>query len=131
MGQIVGLEISGIDAQALAAEHVVGAQQLGGGRILDDGADLVAREIGDGVVGGLLEQQVAKGAEERQSAALPGFFILPRAFFRRGFQRGLHVEREIETGRPCPGFGAQGRVVGLDRVCDTPGSASSFQAGTV
>ena len=76
--QIVGFEIAGIDAQALAAEHVVGTQQLGGRRILDDGADLVAREIGDGVVGGLLEQQVAIGAEERQPAALPGFLILPR-----------------------------------------------------
>ena len=60
MRQIVGLEIAGIDAETLAAEHVMGAQQLGGGGVLDDAADLVAREFGDGVVGFFLEQQVAK-----------------------------------------------------------------------
>ena len=44
-------------------------------------ADLAAGEIGDGVVGGLLEQQIAEGAEERQAAALPGFLVLPFALF--------------------------------------------------
>ena len=55
--QIVGLEVAGIDAQPLAAEDVVRAQQVGGRRILDDAADLVAREFGDGVVGRLFEQR--------------------------------------------------------------------------
>ena len=65
MRQIIGFEIAGIDAEALAAEHVGRAQQFGGRRILDDTADLVAREFGDGVVGFLLEQQVTIGTEER------------------------------------------------------------------
>ncbi len=55
-------------------------------------ADLVAREFGDGVVGCLLEQQVAIGAEEGQAAALPGFLVLPLALFRRGFERGLMLK---------------------------------------
>ena len=83
MRQIVGLEIAGIDAEPLAAEHVVRTQQLGGRRILDDAADLVAREVGDGVVGGLLEQEIAEGAEEGQAAALPGFLVQPLALVRR------------------------------------------------
>ena len=69
--QIVGLEIAGIDAEALAAEHIVRTQQLGGGRILHDAADLAAGEVGDGVVGGFFEQEIAVGAEKRQAAALP------------------------------------------------------------
>ena len=75
MRQIVGLEIAGIDAEPLAAEYVVRTQQFGGRRILDDAADLLAREVGDGVVGCLLEQQVAEGAEEGQAAAFPGLFV--------------------------------------------------------
>ena len=80
MRKIVGLEVAGIDAEPLAAEHVVRAQQVGRRRILDDAADLGARKIGDGVVGGLLEQQVAERAEERQAAAFPGLLILLFAF---------------------------------------------------
>jgi len=62
--QIIGLEIAGIDAEPLAAEYILGAQPFGGRRVLDDGPDLLARELGDGIVGRLLEQEVAKGAEE-------------------------------------------------------------------
>ena len=83
MRQIVGFEIAGIDTEALAAEYILGTQQLGGGRILDDAADLPAGEVGDGVVGCLLEQQIAEGAEEGQAAAFPGLFVLPLALFRR------------------------------------------------
>ena len=39
-------------------------------------ADLAAGEIGDGVVGGFFEQQIAEGAEKRQAAARPGFLVL-------------------------------------------------------
>ena len=63
MGKIIGLEVAGIDAQTLAAEHVVRAQQLGRCRILDDAANLVACKLGNGVVGLLLEQKVAEGAD--------------------------------------------------------------------
>ena len=89
MRQIVGLKIVGIDAEALAAEDIVRAQQLGGRRILHDAADFTAGEIGDGVVGSLFEQQIAIGAEERQAAALPGFLILPVALLRRASSAGL------------------------------------------
>ena len=71
MRQVVGLEVAGIDAQPLAAEDIVRAEQIGRRRILDDAADLGAGEVGDGVVGGLLEQEIAVGAEEWQAAARP------------------------------------------------------------
>ena len=83
MVQIVGLVIAGIDAEPLAAEHIVRAKQFRRCRIFDHGADLLARELGGRVVGRLVEQQVAEGAEEGQPAAPPGLLILATALFRR------------------------------------------------
>ena len=76
MRQIVGVEVVGIDTEPLAAEYILRAQQLRGRGILDDAADLLARELGDGVVGRLFEQQVAVGAEKGKPAALPRRLIL-------------------------------------------------------
>src|SRR5581483_11816157 len=99
MRQVVGGVVVRIDAEPLAAEHIVRTQELGGGGILDDAADLFAREIGDGVVGALLEQEIAEGAEEGQAAALPGFFVKTLTFVLARLECRLHVERKVEAGR--------------------------------
>ena len=50
--QVEGLVVVGVEARSLGAERVVGrAQRLGGLRVVDDRADLVADELGDGLVG--------------------------------------------------------------------------------
>ncbi len=110
---VVGVEVAGIDAEPLAAEDVVRAEQIGRRRILDDAADLLPREVGDGVVGLLVEQEVAVGAEEGQAAARPELLVLPPALLGRRLQGGLGVERKVEAGRPRPRLGAQRRIVGL------------------
>ena len=53
--QVVGLVVVGVEARALGAERVVRrAQRLGGLGVLHDRADLVADELGQRVVGGLV-----------------------------------------------------------------------------
>ena len=89
MRQVVGVEVVGIDTEPLAAEYVLRAQQFRGRGILDDAADLLPGEFGDGVVGRLFEQQVAIGAEEGKSAALPRRFILLLPLLRACLQRRL------------------------------------------
>ena len=113
MRQVVGLEIAGVHAQPLAAKNVVRTQQRSGRRVLHERADLAARKIRDGVVGFLLEQQIAIRAEKRQAATRPGFLVLAFAFFGRCGERRLHAVRKINPGRPSPCLGTQCRVVGL------------------
>ena len=86
MRLVIGLIITGIDTQPFATEDIVGRQQGGGRRILDSLADLAPGELGDGVVGFLLEQQIPIGAKKRQPAAAPGFLVLLLAFLRRGVE---------------------------------------------
>src|SRR6185312_6519714 len=112
----VGLEIAGIDAEPLAAEYILRTQQFGDRRVLDNALDLLARELGDGVVGRLLEQKIAEGAEEGQAAAFPGFFVELLALLRARVQRRLHVEGKVEAGRPRPRLRPQLRIIGLCRL---------------
>ena len=113
MRQIVGFEVIGIDTEPLAAEHVLRAQQFCGRGILDDAADLLPGEFGDGVVGRLFEQQVAVGAEKGEPAALPRRLVLLPALLRVRLQRRLHIEREIEAGRTRARLRAQLRIMRL------------------
>ena len=113
MRQVVGLEVIGIDTEPLAAEYVLRAQQFGGRGILDDAADLLPCEFGDGVVSRLFEQEVAIGAEKGKSAALPRRLILLPALLRARLQRRLGIEREIETGRTCARLRTQFRIMRL------------------
>jgi hypothetical protein len=55
---------------------------------------ILRREVGDGLVGGLTEQKVAIGAEERQAQPRPERLILQLAFLGPGEPR-LRVEGEI------------------------------------
>ena len=70
VGAVEGGVVVGVEAGPLGTHRVVsGAQVLGHLWIVDDVADLVADELGRGVVGGLVEQDVAVGADERHQAA--------------------------------------------------------------
>ena len=69
---VEGREIIRVDADALGADRVaVRLQQLCRGGILDDLGDLAADEIGGGVVGGLVEQEVVVDGHEHHAAMLP------------------------------------------------------------
>src|SRR6516162_6524763 len=114
MGKVVGFEVSGIDAQALAAEDIVRAEQIGCCRILDDASNFAPRKVGDRVVGSFVKQKVAISSKEGQATAFPGLFILSLALFWARLQSRLHIERKIEAGWPRTRFGTQCRVVGLD-----------------
>src|SRR6202022_2018914 len=50
---------------------IVRLQQLCGLRILDDLRDLLADEIGGGVVGGLVEREIIIDRHESEAAAIP------------------------------------------------------------
>src|SRR5207302_1788563 len=54
---------------------IVGLQQLRGLGVLDDLGDLVADEIGGGVVGGLIEREIVIDRHEGEAAALPALLI--------------------------------------------------------
>ena len=116
MRQVVGLEVAGIDAQPLAAQNIVRTQQLGSLGILDDATDLASGEVGNGVVGSLLEQQVSVRSQEWQPAPCPSLFVLLFALFGAGLKRWLHVEGKVEARRAGAGFCPEGWVIGLDRL---------------
>ena len=71
MALIVGLVVAGIDAEPLAAEHIVGAEQVGCLGVIDRGADFLARELGGRVVRLPVEQQVAEGGRGREARRVP------------------------------------------------------------
>ena len=58
---------------------IVGLQQFCRLRVLDDLGDLVADEIGGGVVGRLVERQVVVDRHEGQAAASPARFVFGAA----------------------------------------------------
>ena len=69
---VEGREIVRVDADALGADRmVVRLQQLCGLGILHDLGDLLADEIGSGVVGGLLQREVVVDRHEGEPAAGP------------------------------------------------------------
>ena len=73
---VEGREIVGVDADALGADRVaVRLQQLCRGGVLDDLGDLAADEIGGGVVGGLVEQEVVVDGHEHHAAMLPAGLV--------------------------------------------------------
>ena len=84
MRQVVGLVVTGIDAEALTSEDIVGAQQMRDFRIIDNRANLAAREFSGRLIGLFLKQKVSVRTEKRQPAPIPEFLILGFAF---GFAR--------------------------------------------
>ena len=71
VGPVEGLVVAGVDAQPLAADHLVRGELVGHLGVLDDLAELVAHELGGRLVGGGVDEQVVEGAEEGQPAVLP------------------------------------------------------------
>ena len=77
---VEGGKIIGIDADAFRSDRViVGLQQFCGVRIPDDLRDLLADEIGGGVVGGLVERQIVVDRHESEAAAGPALLIFGAA----------------------------------------------------
>src|SRR4051794_27980823 len=78
---VIGLEVPRIDANALGADWMVlWREKLGGAGILDDLADLAAYEVGRGVVGLLIEDQVVERGHEGSAAGRPALFVNAVAF---------------------------------------------------
>ena len=81
---VIGLVVVRINAQPLGPDRVTGGQQrLGGLRIVDGLANLVAHELGGGIVGFLAGVEIAERGQEMQTAALPAGLVGALAIFRR------------------------------------------------
>ena len=66
----------GVDGRPFGREGMVDIRQHPGRfRILDDLADLVLEEVGGGVIGLLIGDQVLKNRPETQAAGFPGVFV--------------------------------------------------------
>ncbi len=114
VGPVEGLEVVGVEARALAGEHLLGRQQLGRGRVLHHLADSPTQIVAGGVVGLLADQQVGEGPDELQAPDLPSFVIdrLPLVGARRQGRGRVGVE---VCGAPLGvAAGAEALVVGLD-----------------
>ena len=98
---IEGLEVIGIDRRALGRIGMIDVRQLGGGhRVLHYRANLVAQEIGRGVVGLDARQQVLEGGAKLQAAFVPGGFIQGLTFRGRRLQRqALGDGERVTVGR--------------------------------
>ena len=83
--------------RTLAAERMVGEQLFCERGIFDGSADLIADEVRGGVVGRLVEQDVAEVGAELQPAFLPG-----------GFVEGMHLRPVLRggsaRGAQCAGY---------------------------
>src|SRR5262249_14848084 len=120
-GDIVAVEslvVAGIEAEPFGADRMVlGGQELGGARILDDAADLVAHELRRRVVGLLVHQKVVIGIEVADAAALLPLGLVGRGALvfgnvaRRLGRLGMPADRERRVGGGTPAR----RILGL--VC--------------
>ena len=114
VGPVEGLVVADVDAQPLAADGVLGRQQLGDLRVAHALADLVAHELCRRLVGLLVDHQVVVGAEEPEPAVLPAPLELALALLGRGLQRRLVGVVEVDAGHGLLGARPQRRIVGLD-----------------
>ncbi len=123
--------VARVHAQPLAAHHVVRRERLGQRRVRHELLDLAADELGRGLVGVPVEQQIRIAAQEGEPAARPALLVLRLALFGRRIHRELLVEAHVEgEGHLAPelaqlavgglglahGLGVQGPVVGRHRV---------------
>jgi hypothetical protein len=74
---------------------VVGAQPLRRDRVVDDGADLVAHELGRQRVGPVIEQDVVERAQEGEAADLPACLEAGLQFLGVDRQRRHRVRRQL------------------------------------
>ena len=98
---VVGVEIVGIDAQALHAERIaLGRQGCCGLRILHRLADLLAHEVGADLVDAGMDQDVREGLQEAAAAALlPELFVArPLDVARRHLRREGRRRHAAEVG---------------------------------
>ena len=79
---VVDLIVAGIEAQALGTDGmIIGAEQLGHSRILDDAADLLAHELGGRLVGLFIDKEIAVAGQEADGASvLPEPLIINAPF---------------------------------------------------
>ena len=76
MRLVEGLPVAGVDAEPLATDDLIRSELPSGVRVADDLVELLPYELGGGVVGVLVEQQVVERAEEREAAARPPALVL-------------------------------------------------------
>ena len=78
---VVGLEVVGIEADPLGADEVVVRREcVGHRRIAHDRTDLGPHELGSGVIGAPVGEQVLVEPREAGAAAMPAGLISARAF---------------------------------------------------
>src|SRR6185295_15809824 len=85
-------------------------------RIANDGADPGTDEVLRRLVGGEVDRQVGKAAEEVEAAHRPAFLVDAPAFFGRDLERLLRIDGEVDARAVLPGAAAQAGVVGFDRL---------------
>ena len=100
VGPVERLVVAGVQAHPLGADRErARAQRLGHLGVVDDRADLVPDELGGGLVGGRVDQDVDVGADQRgQLTPVPGRLVPAGALLRR---RGEPRIRSA-PGRGCP-----------------------------
>ena len=96
---------------------VLRRQQVRGGRIVHDLADLVADELRRGVVGALLEDQVVERRHEAGAALRPAFLENAPPFVGRHFQSRLVVQTVQDARALHARLQPQRRIVGLPALC--------------
>ncbi len=109
--------VAGVDAQALAPDHLGGREAGRDLRVVDGLGDALAHELGRRLVGVRVEEEVVVRAEEREPASLPAIFErgAPRVVVDRERRHVVGRAARAEGGRHLPARGAQLWVVGLDR----------------
>ena len=129
---VEGLEVAGIDADALGAQRVaVRREQLGHLRILDGLADPLAHEVGHRVVGLLVDHQVVERVHEIHAAFVPAALVLGAALGLGHLQRaavGELIER-ADLARPPAVFGVARLPFALRLVAEWAVAAGDAEVG--
>ena len=114
-GAVERLVIADVDAEPFAADHGARAERFGGVGILHHFADARAQEIGGGLVGALVDQQIVERAGVAKPAAIPALAKGALALLVADRQRRHVGGRAEEAVAPGLGERAQRRIFGLDR----------------
>ena len=113
---VVGRVIVGVDAGPLAADVVVGREQLRHRRVAHRLANLGADELGRRVVGLRSREEIGERAQEADAAGAPALFVDGVALLRPHVEHAALADREIDARAVLPRPRPQARVIRLDRL---------------